>query len=194
MRIRASILGFGFLVIAACLAFGLLQQRTNFIVWHPDGTSTRTFQQDPVLTSGRDFIDTACLAGIPCNVSGVTVDHGIYPRDRVPWFVALTGGVVLPYTLVCIGVFLLCEQASGITRIILACSMAMVSAVLLTPGGLIAYRAVRYSRIEYPDLNGALLAASVLGATAAAGASWLFISRPPRKRTLLGTSMRNFSN
>jgi hypothetical protein len=180
---RSLALAAGLIAIAVCLALGLLQNRINHVTWYTDGTSTRTVEYDPILTAGIDFIDVACFVGRPCRVSAINGVHGIYPRDGVPWLVALVGGLILPYGFICAAAFLALAETSGIVRTSLACALAVASAIFLSPAGLIAYRAVRYAQIEYPLLNGVLFAISVLGATAAVGAVWLLAVRPHLRKS-----------
>lgn len=178
MRIRNLALAVGLVAIAISLTFALLQNRTNLVTLHTDGTVTRTFDEDPILTEWTDFIDLACFAGMPCTVSAVHNVHGIYPRDGIPWPLGLLGGLVVPYGLICTAGCVFLAHTSGLTRVCFGCGLVVIAAILLTPLGLLTYRAIRYGQAENGSFNGVLFAVSVLGATTAAGAAWLFAVRP----------------
>lgn len=178
MRIRRLVLAAGLIVIAVSLAVALLQNRTNHITGYTDGTTVRTVNADPILTGWTDVIDVGCLAGGQCRVSGMEDVHGIYPRDGVPWFLGLIGGIVLPYGFICIGGYVALAHTSGAARITIASGLVVASAILLSPAAFIAYRGTKYGYLENGDLSGVLFAVSVLGGTTAVGAAWLFAARP----------------
>lgn len=178
MRFQRIAFVAGLFAVAVALVLALLQDRTNLVTRHPDGTTTRSLNNDPILTEWVDFIDVGCFAGVPCRVSGVQNVHGIYPRDGVPWFVALIAGIVVPYGLICTGGYLAIAHTSGMARMLLGSGLVLVSAILFFPFALVVYRVLRYGYVEAYAFNGVLLAVSVSGATAAAGAVWLFAVRP----------------
>jgi hypothetical protein len=146
--------------VAASLALSLVQFQTDRIVTFANHTDSRTVQGNPIFRTYESIADATCLGPTACKVIASAEIRGLFPRNGVPFWIAVCGGIVAPFLIACIGGFLVLRTLGQQVGRVVAGILLLAGAILLFPLGIIlvlkldsnALPALAHEQVEIPQL------------------------------------------